>query len=350
MPPEGAFRASAGADPVLTANVYCAGGLDEVIRRALLPSWREWERQSPDTCYLWFVRYRRCGEHLKVRLHAPAAQRTAAQRLFERSVANCFAEFGPAPPSAAAPAAGPKAPAIDIEDEAEVDYPDRTLLWTRYRRSHVSLGGKPFLDDDDYAARLTACLGQACELVLAAAEAAPLSHRLRQNTLLRALIAGLAALGLDAPQRSDYLIYHRDWLLRFTLVRNQVEAEKAREFLDVFDRRAAGTTIEQLARMAEAQWRGDGDKAAPWEASRWQRALSELVRHLALFRGDPEYCTDPFATDPAFPPVFKVFHGLANQLGLNMVDEAFAHHLLLRATSGESRDPLQVALTAESLG
>jgi hypothetical protein len=37
----------------------------------------------------------------------------------------------------------------------------------------------------------------------------------------------------------------------------------------------------------------------------------------------------PFAADVSWPPLFKVFHGMANQIGLVPLQEAYVHHMLL---------------------
>jgi hypothetical protein len=232
------------------------------------------------------------------------------------------------------------APPIDEEDYAEAEYPDRTLLWTRYVRSHVSIGGKPFLDDDRYAALFTTCLASACELVLALEPAADgtIPHRVRQSTLLKALISGLAALGFDAEKRVQYITYHRDWLLRFVLPKGrQLEEDPLQKILQRFATRLAGMapTLEILRRHGAEEWSraGTGEGRYSRQEAVWRRALADLLEYITPFSADRSYHLDPFAADPAFSPIFKVFHSLGNQLGLHMADEAFAHHTLLQVHS-----------------
>jgi hypothetical protein len=346
------------ADPVLTGSIYARGRLDEVVGRVLAPLRRELERDaSASSCYLWLVRYPRCGEHLKVRLHGPAALRGVLQERLEAAVAEYFAALGPAVPRGeAAGLSAATLPPLDIEDEAPSDYPDRTLLWTHYRRSHLSLGGEPLLGDDRYAMLMTRSLAMGCDEILdtlAAGKDKPLPPGQRQTVLLRLLIDGLCChsgsgrAGQGNQWAAAYLTYHRDWLLRFATAHSSGPTEKSRALLQLCEAHAtrAERWLAPLGLAARAQWRlaqadGDNAPAAPSrqpdggrDTSAWRRALCELIRYIAPLCSDSRCPLDPYATDPVFPALFKVFHGSANQLGLNMLDEALAHHLLLRATA-----------------
>lgn len=316
----------------MTANLYCEALQDAALHGALAPVGARLRTSDPDRAgFLWIVRYPRGGEHLKVRIHAPAEQEACLREMLREAVDSWVATLPPAVPEQPRKDA-PGLPAIDPEDEASAPWPDRSLVWTRYRRSHVSLGGGPFLTDDSYVARLTSCLGAGCVVVLDALAPAPsgrVSDGLRQTTLLQLLIGGLAVMGFDAEERATYLAYHRDWLLRFSL-KGGADAARTQEMLARFDQRAEqmGDALGALGEAAESAW-----GATPDREDRWQQALAELAVYVARFRGDPAYRLDPFTEDPVFPAVFKVFHGTANQLGLGMLPEALTHHLLLRATS-----------------
>jgi hypothetical protein len=334
------------ADPRLTANIYCAGLLDRVIQEVVVPFWREIRQHDLDqAAYLWVMRYGKGGEHLKVRLHGPEELEPLARRLLSERAESFLASLGdPAEPPLKKGWAG--APPIDDIDDTQTDHPDRTFRWTTYGRSHVSLGGKPFLLDDRYRALMTRCLAQGCEMVLPL-ETGPdglFPHRLRQSTLLKALIGGFAALGFSPEARAEYLPYHRDWLLRFILPKDRrSEVEPVQQLLQVFQARLAGMApaVTSLRQAALAQWRQGGETrtgAAGADAA-WRRSLADLLEYIRPFCSDPDYQLDPFATDPAFSPIFKVFHGLANQLGLNLVDEGFAHHFLLAAATGTGDAP-----------
>jgi hypothetical protein len=316
-------------DPVLTASLYCVGRLDQAIFHAVALFWRELRRHDPERlCYLWLMRYGKGGEHLKVRIHGPESLRPLIRGLLEEKAARFLDSL----PEAEAPPSRTRqrVPAIDAEeDEVDGGRPDRTLLWTTYRRSPVSLGGKPFLLDDRYAALLTRCLASACERVLALQPYADgsLPHRVRQGALLKALIRGLAALGFPAGKRVEYLAYHRDWLLRYVLPQIwRSEAEAVEHLQRRLDEQMAGMAGSRLPLRRAL----DEDSTESGPDMDWERSLSGLLAYVSPLCRDPDYRLDPFASDPVFAPVFKVFHGLANQLGLRQRDEAFAHHLLLR--------------------
>jgi hypothetical protein len=336
-----AAPASRFPDPVVSANLYCAGRLDEVIRTVVVPFRRELLDASDDDSgeYLWMMRYGRGGEHLKIRLHATEPRGAMARNLLEELAGRCFSTLGANGEPARAASGSPPAP-IDHEDEAEDGHPDRSVLWTQYRRSLASFAGKPLLADDTYAALATRCMGRGCDLALAALdeELSPI-HRLL--SLLQALVGGIGGIGsLPADSRAAFFAFHRDGLVRSLLVRRNAGPDKAAELLAQFERRqqAMGSFPDSLRNLAEKEWNGaDGEDA-------WRSSLADLYRYVAQFRGDPEYRLDPFAEDAVFPVLFKVFHGLANQLGIGLLDEAFAHHLLLAAARPPGMASLPVCL------
>ncbi|HEX2095304.1 MAG TPA: lantibiotic dehydratase C-terminal domain-containing protein [Longimicrobiaceae bacterium] len=322
-------------DPILTASVYCDGCLDEVIHDVVAPLREGLREHAPRGGWgLWMVRYSKGGCHLKVRLHGPGELRPIAETLLRGSVDRLFASLPPRDPDAPRVSRA-EAPPIDEEDQQTADYPDRTLLWTRYRRSHVNLGPQVLLGDDLYVARITTCLARGAETVLDVLKPG-LPDSARLQVLLNSVMAGLAALGLPAEEHAAYLVYHRDWLLRFVLSSQSKEAEA----LAMFDRRVDGMrpVVEQVRRAAEERERtlpaGEG---VPAEGT-WEHSVRDLAGYLARFRGDPAYHVDPFTDHPAFPSLFKAFHGLANQLGVDMRNEAFVHHLLLRAATDAPAD------------
>jgi hypothetical protein len=318
-------------DPILTVSIYRHGKLNELVRGAIVPFRDELRRHDPEGRWaLWMVRYTKCGPHLKLRLHGPEEQVPLVRRLLSEAVERHFADLEPASADEA-PRSRPKALPIDEEDDRGEDYPDRTLLWTRYRRSGVTLGPNPrLLADDEYAARFGACMAGGAEIALEAMRAgtSPSAHL---KVLLSALAAGLTALPLSPGGRETYAAYHRDWLLRFILP----DAGAEREMCGRFDGRVAamGAVVDEAQRGLWA-W-DDGLAGAEGPEGRWREALAELFAYVARFRGDPAYASDPFSDDPAFPPVFKAFHGLANQLGIDLLNEALVHHILLRVLAGD---------------
>jgi hypothetical protein len=322
-------------DPILTANLYASGLLDEAIRQVVAPFRREVRaRDVQGSWRLWLVRYARGGEHLKIRLHGPAEVRPWAEEALAAAAARFFAgvtgiDTGPR-------RSREDAPPIDAEDEDPEERQDRSLVWTRYRRSQVSLGGKPFLLDDRYVALVIDCLSQGCEITLDALETAQgkVAPGLRQNALLDLLITGLAGAGLRPEGLTAYLAYHRDWLIRFGL-RGHEEAGGPAALLQRFDAQTARMTgtLAPLRRIALQVWDGGG-AGLDDDRSAWSRAVTDLLGHVRPLCSDPDYHLDPRAGDPVFPPLFKVCHGVANQLGLAPLEEAFAHHILLNAVVG----------------
>lgn len=322
-------------DPIVSANIYCAGLLDAVVCEVVRPFWQELsDHQGSAPMVMWMVRYGRCGEHLKLRLHGAADVRDRCMQLLEDHVERYFDGLGPPSPKEMREARTDVA-AIDAADEQVTPYPDRTLLWTDYRRSAVSLGSEPFLSNDRYVALATTCLAGGCQIVLATLQVgtAPVSsNRERQNVLLRSVIDVLAVLGWTPERHDSYLRYHRDWLLRFGCRGN--EEEEAR-LLGLFadETQRLGPSVGVLASVLRDHSGTQVDLAHagnPQAIFSW--SLLALVDHVALICGDPRYHIDPMAPDPVFPALFKVLHALANQLGLKILVEAFAYDLLLSAS------------------
>jgi len=331
-------------DPILSANVYAAGSLDEILRRALRPFRTAVHERCPDSkAYLWTMRYGCGGEHLKIRLHGPEGENAALREELGDAVERALAGLDATPDLEARP----PTPPIDAED-LEGPHADRSWCWTTYRRSHLSLGSKPFLLDDGYVARFTRSLGAACEVALEAlvpeADGA-VPHMVRHDTLTRLVLDGLAALGFDDSQRRDYLYFHRDWLIRFPLLKSDGTLAKAREIAVHFEqiRDDMAAELETLGHLARSEW-----EKADIDADPWRRALADLWSYTAPLCEDPAFHVDPFAALPMFTPVFKVFHCAANQLGLSWFEEAVVHHLLVRAAAPAEPVRLDVLFEPEA--
>ncbi len=373
--PRAAPAAALSPDPVLSANVYCSGRLCEVICRLVAPFWERCRaagtahgdhRDHRDPCdpcdpcdpgdhgYVWLMRYSRRGDHLKLRLHGPIASVPVWRQLLDAAQADYFRRLGPA--AAGAPRrSAPTAPPIDVEDRAAHDQPDRSFVWTTYTRSALSLGCRPLLDDDRHAAALTRCLSRGTEILLArlrsdASGQSPFG--LRRALLVDALIVGLAHLPLTELDRTRYLLYHRDCLLHY-LQRHKARAEAPGQELAAmarvlarFDAELArpGARHEEIARQAREQWRSGLARVRPGADLAWGRALRELSVQAGRLCGELEQPLDPFADLPVFPVLFKALHGLANQAGVDPLNEAFVHHLLLSlaATDEARRRPVRL--------
>jgi hypothetical protein len=320
-------------DPVLSASLYCERHLDAALLGVVRPFRDGLAAGGLDGWRMWTVRYSRGGEHLKLRLHGPEAEAAEVRRRLEAAVEAFLAGLEPAENDAPR-VSRPGAPAIDEEDEAEVLRPDRTLLWTRYRRSHVSLGSRALMADDRYAALMTSALARATDLVLEAIRPGAAPEALvpqRQKALLKALLGGIGTVGLPVDRARAFLGYHRDWLVRFFSENAAREDEVRARFDEQLER--SGPLLGQLRGIVAARWETPpaADLSGDTPEECWGVALRALTEHMEARRGEPEVNMDPFTDEPAFPQLFKAFHGLANQLGMTPTQEAFTHHLLLAA-------------------
>jgi hypothetical protein len=318
------------ADPLLSASLFRASGLDPVLASLVARFSMRLRRDAGDDGYLWFSRYSLRGEHLKLRIHAPERLRGILARRLNNSARRYFRiDLAPEPGLTESPPARSPAIPIDVEDRGEGDHPDRSLLWTTYQRSPVSLGPLPLLRDDRYVGLLTRCLGAGCEQVLAAfSRQAPAGWTLpwRRQVLVALVSAGLEAVLPDEEERRAYLVYHRDWLIRLPVLRRGRGVDGAREILDRFELDARQGGREDL-REAVGPQATDGGRFASWHA-----ALVALRNYVESPDHLPVRDLDPFAEGPLFPVLFKVVQSLANALGLSPPQEGRTYHRMLRAT------------------
>jgi len=328
-------------DPSLTASLYCAGHLDSLVFAVVRPVWSELRAGgAPALGNLWFVRYGRGGEHLKLRFHGSAEQSATFASLLVPAAAGFFSSLAPTPETASGGERWRRTAPIDLQDRVVGGHPDRQLLWTDYSRSPISLGGEPFLLDDSYVALLTCCLARGAEIVLDVLEPDPtgaFSHQQRLSALLRSLAAATAALSFSPPRRASYFRYHRDVLLRFLLARSEDPFAKADALLTRFADHAQRDPLRALAAAASAPWRlGNAATGGEGPEASWCRTLVRLHDYTVLLCRDPDYHLDPFAPEPELAVLFKALHGLANHLGVSQLDEALAHHLLLQLSAPDA--------------
>jgi hypothetical protein len=319
-------------DPLITANIYCAGRLDDLIQRGIAPMWQDIrQREDLQSAYLWMIRYRRHGEHLKIRLHGARQLAAPLREHLDTAVQAYLGALEPARPGPNESAENRYSLPIDTDEEGGEDQPDRSLLWTSYRRSPITFGPELFIADDRFIAILTRAMGHGAERALAmfsAQESADLPFRARQTALIKAVISGLAGVEWSADDRARYLAYHRNWLLRYLLVRANEAQARAAGMLERFaaNMDKMGASLGAIRKTLAAQWEWQG---SPTEHG-WTRTLYDLVSHVDEHY--PEQAAeelDPFARQRAYPVVFKLLHGVANPLGIQPLDESFVYHLLL---------------------
>jgi len=315
----------AQADPVLTVNIYAGGMLDDLLRTfvanlaSLLKSC-----DVPQVSMLWVIRYSRRGEHLKLRLHGPKGEEQSRLRDMLTEQLEQFVKSHRHLPPVPRPIPAKLIPAIDPEDELDGLAVDRTYLWTSYRRSAVSFPGDPWLSDDVFIANACNCLAQGCELVLDALRDNPVWPLVARQKLL--LIAVLAALRSRAHHYSSrdiqYVRYHRDWLVRFSIP----DATNHQRLLDRFDESA--TRMSAAIQQVDRSLCGTGPESLPKCLVPWSRSISQFAAYNEQFQGSVKCGIDSFTSDITFPPTFKVLHGLANQIGLTLLEEAYVYHLM----------------------
>jgi Lantibiotic biosynthesis dehydratase C-term len=328
------------AEPSLSANIYCAARLDEVIHQVIAPFWQENCRAGADKAYLRMLRYTRRGEHLKIRIHAPEPLSSELGASLQMVVTSYFDAIAAEPSVLPTERILATAMPIDVEDELPSEYPDRSFLWTQHKRSCVEYGGKPLLDDDIYIERMVRCHAEAAERVLVALKPnsqGTVPFHVRLNTLLKSVMIAISVPRWSAEKRCAYFAYHRDWLTRFSLAQSSECPHMVTERFARFDTslQRLGPQLEVYRNAADAQWCRPPNAAVPIEAiAPWPAAIEDLYRHLAPLANDPRQQIDPFAPEPMFSALFKVFHLLANLLGLKPHDETFAHHLLLSISGG----------------
>ncbi|HEX3527760.1 MAG TPA: lantibiotic dehydratase C-terminal domain-containing protein [Thermoanaerobaculia bacterium] len=322
-------------DPCLTANLYCNRRLPPMARDVLGPLASDLAAAGTTAeSFFWFTRYGKCGEHLKVRVHGDESIAAAARDSLEIHARRFFAS-----PAADA---GDEAwisksaiPALDLEDELEGDYPNKTLLWTHYRRSPVVFGADVYLPDDVHVERFCRCQAAVTSIalgVLLPKLEDPAFAKHRQSTFLRILITAMSVLGLSPAETAGYLAYHRDWLIR-SLTHDVAPQGTSNDTVLAEIRESAALTPAAVRPLTDHVANALAASKPSTEYCRdFHRELSAFYQHVSTYRGNDHFDRDPFTRDFAFLPIFKVLHFAANQLGFRISNEAFVFDLLCRAT------------------
>lgn len=191
------------------------------------------------------------------------------------------------------------------------------------------LPGHPAAADpglEERALAVAARAGEALQAVHAAAGGeAP--YETRQSALLELVVSGVLALPGDDARRRAYTEFHRDWLIRWPVLQSGHALSRAHQMLDLLQ-----TQADAMGAPGMEVLKGVLGGQVPAEAREgWERALREVAEYVGARADDPAYTrADPFCADPAFPVLFRLFHGTARQFGVKLLDEAFLHHLVLR--------------------
>ena len=326
-----ALPAPSMADPVVTANIYCSRYINDLLRAAVAPFRSVMHDETDGHGFLWFFRYGKRGEHLKLRLHAPEPHRAALQARLEHTISQFLETISQVAPGDRLSKSA--LPPLDVEDEPDEDYPDRAMLWTRYRRSPVVVGDPIYTQDDHHMARFTRAAAASADFllreVLPASQEATYLQR-RQSSFLKLIIAGMAATDFAAATWPVYFTYHHDWLVRHLVAHSPLAMDAAVLAAEIDGHLAkARAAVPALARVMAAQRAERRDGHSPsGPLGAWSDAVRSFFEYVQGYRGRPEYNRDPYTDDHTFLPLFKVFHACANQLGLRISNEAYLYRLL----------------------
>jgi hypothetical protein len=112
--------------------------------------------------------------------------------------------------------------------------------------------------------------------------------------------------------------------------------EKGREILARLDYRAehSGEMLNALRQAVRSHWENKSPVGLKSMHFDWRSALSALIQYAEQVGDKSCYSFDPFAPNMSSPLIFKALHGMANQLGLDQLNEAYVYHLLLHAAGG----------------
>lgn len=318
--------------PLLCASVYGQKQHDLLLDAFIQPFWDSSALKEAGG-FLWTMRYGGGGEHLKLRLHGPELYEAETRRTLA-AVLDRFVES--LPPSAAGQDHQGLFPSIDPEDEEEGIRPDRFWRWTTFRPSPFVLGAEKLAQDPTLAGLYAHAQSAVAEIVMrevAPQRLEPSFATSRQSLFIRMLISSFAALGFSADKRKAYLRHHRDWLVRFLIVKARSPEASPDTILAPLRARIAALspTLEAIRQRFGASTAGSDDIHPIFGV--WRQRLEGFFSYASNFRDDPTYDLDPYTDDHAFLPLFKLLHGACNQFGLRLSGELYVHHLLLAAVS-----------------
>jgi len=316
----------ASAQPLLAASIYWHEGLDQALHQIVAPFRRALGEVGDGLSFLWAMRSVRCGEHLKLRIHAAESARGELVRRLEQLGAEVFAKLDR--PSGQSPRESfPETPAIDAEDEGDELFPDRAVLWRRYRQLPGMFGHPPLSEEPALAARFPPTLAKGTDVVLTEFQPAPggeFTQKMRTSLVTKLFLAGVARLGMDRQEAAEYFGYHRDWLVLAT-------AADYPRTIATFERHAAASRpqIEALAELTAAARNSDSHFSPDLAA--WTVPLRELFAEARRLAPSATYRHDSYLKDQVWAPIFKSLHLLANLVRVGLFNEALICHLLRAA-------------------
>ncbi len=326
------------SDSIVAADIVCPGRLDAALREVVAPLRDDLETLSADReIALWFLRDTRRGGTLQVRLQGapeflPGLREAVADRA-ERFVA----ESSSAPDDAG------------VENQPDVSRTGWTWALDEPPASVFGIG--PLQDDDAYRRYRIEGLSRGSELalswVLSPAAGAP------RRPSAQSLFAHTVATAKPIVDRSScgwggYLRYHRDTLMRSLVQRHPQARAKVAELIDRFDQQADSSSdvVDQLRQLVSEPATGVRASESR-QLGEWLLTLEVLVAYLESDGAPLITNPEPFAEQGLFSPVLGWLHTLANQLGVDKLNEALTLHLVLRATGHPPGDTVALTLPLE---
>lgn len=194
-------------------------------------------------------------------------------------------------------------------------------------------------------ARFGECLACATDLHLEAGRSGrgcAFGYRERQNLALGLLALGLSTLAEGHGDWTAYPAYHRDWLIRGPILQTGNgfgSASMIRRLLDQQLALLGRVDCASLCRLPAAMM-------GSASANSWVGRVRSFGSRLAELAGDARFRVDAFASDGVYPVAFRLFHTLARQFGIALLDEALLHHILATA-SGVPDAPAGFCLTPQ---
>jgi hypothetical protein len=306
--------------PIISANIYCHGLLDELLRQTILPFWRSTKVALPQSC-LWVIRYARGGQHLKIRLHVPAEMRMVITTLLGDAVEKFFSELSPS--TGVERDAAAHLPPIDPEDQADGLRPDRSLIWTRYYYSPELIGAESLSAAAGFEAVFIRCRAAATEVALdwlEALDTGEIPMRKRMALAIKLLLAAVCGVHSHAEMRVRYLNFQRDWLLRVNL-----DSKQALTFLE---RKTDELLTQQIALgplVTATSLRGG-------VLGTWCEAIGDLVR-FCLDQLNRQDLSDLDSTSEilVYFVISRVVHNAMNLAAIGTSNEAYICQLLKSA-------------------
>lgn len=255
----------------------------------------------------------------------------------------------------------------DLLRDMVVENPDRAadedarpapnLADLGYARTPDIFGGPPFTEDDEYIGLATQFLGAGCRWSVQFLSSQSSSDKdgsaEKDLFFVRWVAHCLSSMGLSDPERAAFLLYYRNWLIRFPLLMKRSPQSVADQWVEKLqDRAASDPERAQSIRRATTEavgedWLRTYDEATPLlqDSARSQHSIcGRLSDYLASKADQPEYSVDPFSENLISPPVCKLVLGLSNALGYATTDQALLFHLMLQAidaSRAEETIPLQ---------